>query len=98
MLGRVIDLKDKVMELLTSTPDLRNSDNKLIATIWLEESKEDDSKFDLLMSLSSGKYTTPESITRVRRKIQEQCPELRGEVRIERERLAEEMRLGIHEV
>ena len=62
----------------------RNNDNKLIANIWhklLEKSginTKNITGWTLLTHLSKGDLPTPESITRCRRKLQEEIPALRG--------------------
>ena len=62
----------------------RDNDNKLIAIVWhklLEESgidSKDITGWSLLTHLSKGDLPTPESITRSRRKLQEEIPALRG--------------------
>ena len=62
----------------------RDNDNKLIAVVWNKLLKEMDidskeiSGWTLLTHLSKGDLPTPESITRCRRKLQEEIPELRG--------------------
>ena len=76
--------KNKVFDLLTSTPRLRDNDNKLIASVWLKETKElgldvqYTTAFDLLKCIADGKLTSSESIRRTRCKIQETTPSLRG--------------------
>ena len=62
----------------------RDNDNKLIAVTWHKLLGENgiDTKsitgWTLLTHLSKGDLPTPESITRCRRKLQEEIPELRG--------------------
>ena len=62
----------------------RDNDNKLIAMVWHKLLKETDidskeiSGWTLLTHLSKGDLPAPESITRCRRKLQEEIPELRG--------------------
>lgn len=68
-------LYDTVLELLINHPELRDSDKKLIWRVWeIEAGKR--------LALISLEYymglTTPESITRCRRKIQELRPALQG--------------------
>lgn len=69
-------MKDRVKEALEKNPMLRDSDNKLIAHIW-----RGDLPFNgnVLQQLEAGKLSSPESIMRCRRKIQESDPSLRGE-------------------
>jgi hypothetical protein len=94
-------IKDRVKALLKLHPHLRDKDNRLIATIW---------KFDLFkMGLTAdditgkqfmsfyaeGKLTNAETIRRVRQKIQEENPELRGTAYSERQKQAEEVKKQI---
>ena len=73
-----------VLYFLESYDRLRDSDEKLIATIWkleLVKNKVDPKKitaFNFLQLFADGKLTNPESIRRSRAKIQENIPELRG--------------------
>ena len=76
--------KQKVKEMLTKFPDLRDSDNKLIAFFWYKELKgkgmnpDEMSAMDFLQYFSSSKLTNSETIHRCRRKVQEVYSELRG--------------------
>ena len=73
-----------VTHYLRTCERLRDSDEKLIATIWnieLLRNKIKSNKitgYDFLKLFSEGKLTNPESIRRSRCKIQELHPELRG--------------------
>jgi hypothetical protein len=94
-------VKDRVKALLVAHPHLRDSDNKLIATMW---------KYDLLnmghkpdglparqfLSLyAQEQLTNAETIRRVRQKIQEENPDLRGTVNEARQKEGEEVRKEI---
>ena len=77
----------KVIEaLLRKTPHLKNSDNKLIATYWWKELKEMGMDADnitamkLLTMYADSALTNVETIRRMRAKLQEEKPELRGKV------------------
>jgi len=79
-------LKARVESLLMVKPDNRDNDDKLISNIWYEEATErygwipsGSELFQFLHDLSQGEFTSPESITRARRKVQEENPGLRGE-------------------
>ena len=73
-----------IRSLLETDDKYKNSDNKLIAIVWhkLLEKGDIDSKeisgWTLLTHLGKGDLPTPESITRCRRKLQEDIPALRG--------------------
>lgn len=75
--------KDRVKYLLIKTPRLRDDDNKLIATFYYNEigaaTVENLGAMDFLHLYADGKLTSSESIRRVRAKLQETNPELRGE-------------------
>lgn len=76
----MIKQKRELVELvLRVLPETRDDDNKLLAACWRREMARLnlDSK-DTLIALSAGKLSSPETITRCRRKIQETKPELRG--------------------
>lgn len=77
--------KETVKKILTDYKDTRDSDEKLIARLWLAECvlfKLDYAK--LLEHLFHCKLTTPTSIIRTRRLIQLNHAELRGEKYIKR--------------
>lgn len=75
------NLADRVFKLLAEHPHLRDSDFQLLAMVWKDEvpeNKHSGSVYEFLGALSDNKYTNPESIRRVRQKIQEENPHLRG--------------------
>lgn len=78
----MVSIKDKVKSLLVRFPHLKDDDNKLLSYFWFYQVGEEDIKVssaqDLLRKLSDGDLTASESIRRVRQKLQEQHPELRG--------------------
>lgn len=73
----------RVENLLRKTYRLRDNDNKLVATIWWNELKErgiDPKKHkEILIMFAEGQLSMPDSITRVRRRLQETNPSLRGD-------------------
>ena len=94
-------VKDRVKALLVKHPHLRDSDNKLIATIWKQDLINKGlnlyltSTYDFLNLYSVEAFTNAETIRRVRQKIQEENPELRGAVNDKRHEQAEEVRKEI---
>jgi hypothetical protein len=74
-----------VIELLTQYPTFRDSDEQLVAWIWgLEMNAKGYSTGTLptqkfLRILADGQLTSSDSITRMRRRVQEEFVELRGE-------------------
>ena len=91
-------IKDRVKALLVKHPHLRDSDNRLIATVWkfdLMGLCENLTAMDFLKLYSEGELTNSESIRRVRQKIQEENPDLRGTVNEARQKEGEEVRREI---
>ena len=82
--------KDVVKQLLIDKPHLRDSDNKLIATYWymeMNQKKIDPNNINALefmQMFANSKLTNIKTIERMRRKLQEECPELRGKVYVAR--------------
>lgn len=83
-------------------PHLRDSDQKLMATIWQSQCGRDKLKtisgFDFLNDFANGKFSSAESIMRCRRKVQEQYPELRGKSYFQRKVKQQEFRHEIRTV
>lgn len=72
-------LKTLVAAYLHNYPELRDNDYRLIANIWKEEVNYNDmSAEDFLRAFSKGKLSHPESIRRIRQKLQEKDIYLRG--------------------
>ena len=106
MIKRLKNTKETVDGYLRNYPHTRDSDEKLIANIWAVEAcrlfdlrdtsqLQDISASDFLAELSNGKFTSSEAITRCRRKLQEENPELRGKTYAERHKKEEEI---LHEL
>ena len=78
--------KDIVKNLLIQKPHLQDSDPKLIATYWFNELKKkniDPSEInglEFMKMFADSKLTNIKTIERMRRKLQEECPELRGKL------------------
>ena len=78
--------KEVVKELLTIKPHLRDSDNMLIAAYWWRELKRkeiDPNKMnglEFMQMFANNKLTNIKTIERMRRKLQEYCPGLRGKI------------------
>jgi hypothetical protein len=73
-------IKPVVEKLLISKEELKNDDLRLIANVWYSEimDAQNMSAFEFLQLLSKGKLSNPESIRRIRAKLQEENPSLRG--------------------
>lgn len=74
---------DTVRMLLEQYEDLRDSDEKLVTMIWKRQLVEfaftQTARADLFFGLyEKGNITAADSITRCRRKLQEEIPALRG--------------------
>ena len=90
---------DNVEKLLTISPPLRDNDERLMANIWAKYiGKRDLNEMnaeDLLSSLAQGLLPSYESISRCRRKLQEECPNLRGDQWYKRHKRADNIRKEI---
>jgi len=89
LFNQMREIKEMVKHLLVTYPHLRDDDFKLVATYLLFEigGREKADKItatEFLKNYSEAKFTNFESIRRVRQKLQEENPELRGERWIER--------------
>jgi hypothetical protein len=96
-------IKNDVRELLVKYPEYRDNDLRLIAGFYYlkyggREKFSSLSAFAFLKDFSEGKFPLPDYITRVRRKLQEDEAELRGEKWIERHKLEQETRIDIIEL
>ena len=78
--------KDIVKNLLIQRPHLRDSDPKLIATYWFNELKKKNinpseiNGLEFMKLFADSKLTNIKTIERMRRKLQEESPELRGKL------------------
>ena len=93
-------IKPKVLKLLIEKPHLRDDDNRLIANIFLNEGGGYDtmqkiSAYEFLRLFAEGKFTNFESIRRVRAKLQEEHPELRGKTYKERQKKGTDTTISI---
>jgi len=76
--------KNDVRYLLSAFPDLRDDDSRLLANFWSRElqaqgiSSKDIRGFELLALIAMKQLSTPESVFRMRRKLQEENIDLRG--------------------
>jgi hypothetical protein len=89
----------KVVEILTSMPEARDSDRVLIAWYWRWEQPlvcTMGSAEKLLRALENREISNPDDITRARRKAQELHPELRGSRYKERGKLQDEVTENIN--
>ena len=79
-----MNTKDTIRKILLEKPHLRDNDNKLIASYWYRElsSKNIDANditaLDFLHKYADNELTNAETIRRMRAKLQEDEPSLRG--------------------
>lgn len=77
-------IKSKVIDILKTYEECRDSDERLTAYFWFKEIKSKGTNpkevnlIDFLGFYAERKLTSSDSITRCRRKIQEENPSLRG--------------------
>lgn len=83
MKKRIFVLLDEVEKFLKNHKVLRDSDERLMANIWSKYIGINSIEFlnatDILKMLSKGELPSYESISRCRRKLQEEFPNLRGD-------------------
>ena len=96
-LQKMLNVKPKVKNLLTKFSSLRDSDRLLVAEFWKQELKALKTN-DLLMMLKTGKLTSYDSITRIRRSVQSDNKNLRGKFYKERKQLGKNVKKQIKNV
>ena len=92
-------LQDIVKETLSNYPESRDCDRTLTALIWYHEAKQKEpwNLDNFLRNYIDGKLTLADSITRARRKLQEENETLRGNKWYARKLRAEDVRQEIIE-
>lgn len=99
MIEKIKAIKPRVKQLLENYPYLRESDNKLIASIWNSEIRQRGiGATEFFRQFGNGRFTSPESIRRCRQKLQQDNPELRGQNRVFKMELAGEMKENINKI
>lgn len=96
---KIKQLRDVVIKLLKEFPHLRDNDEKLCATIWYNNiggKTNTATAMEFLKMYSEGKLPSHDSISRCRRKVQEETPELRGITWVERQRKGSQVRNEIN--
>jgi len=78
----IINIYDTVKKLLMAYPELRDNDHRLVINVWAEQDSRLLKKGCSFMYFAAlyrdGKLSSSESITRSRRKLQEEFEHLRG--------------------
>jgi len=80
MKKKITRLTDRVIRLLTVESDLRDNDRRLTCNIWWKSVSNPELLMfeDFIKLYIKGKVPESDSITRCRRKVQEEKKELRG--------------------
>ena len=80
MKKKIINLSDQVIKLLKKKSHLRDNDRRLICNIWWKSVSNPELLMfeDFINLYIEGKVPESDSITRCRRKVQEENEELRG--------------------
>ena len=81
MKKKITKLVDRVTNLLTVKPALRDNDRRLTCNIWWKSAPNPELLMfeDFISLYLKGKIPESDSITRCRRKVQAETEELRGE-------------------
>jgi len=94
-------IKEKVKLLLVEHPSTKDNDNELVCWFWYYESKNENKNFsflDFLTQYKNNNFTNSDNITRVRRKLQEQYPSLRGKTYNKRQNICSDLKNKIHKL
>ena len=100
MKNKISNLVNIVTRLLTIKSDLRDNDRRLICNIWWKSVTNPEllTFKDFIKLYIKGKVPESDSITRCRRKVQEEIKELRGDVWERRHSLEKVIREEIKEI
>lgn len=103
IVAKMKGIKNDVRELLIQYPEYRDSDSRLVAAFYYKkyggrQTFDNLTAMEFLKHFAEGKFPLPDYITRVRRKLQEQCPELRGKAWADRHQLEDDTRQEINEL
>lgn len=96
-------IKNDVRELLIKYPQYKDNDSKLISAFYFlkyggRKIFENKTAMQFLTDFANKKFPFPDTITRVRRKLQESEPELRGENYKKRHQHDAEVKKTIHKL
>ena len=97
------NIKGNVREILLKHPECRDDDQRLICTYYYKNFGGQEyfgkiTGIDLLKELTLGNLPFPDSITRMRRLLQQKCPDLRGKRWSKRKTYESETRENIHNI
>ena len=101
MIKKIKNALETVETLLAVKPELRDNDSRLISNFWALEIGLNEvanmKAAEFLHYFSKGNLTPAESITRARRKVQEENPSLRGATYRKRQQNAKDVQKGIND-
>ena len=100
MKKKIAKLVNRVTGLLTAKSDLRDNDRRLTCNIWWKSVSNPELLMfeDFIKLYIDGKVPESDSITRCRRKVQEENEELRGESWDLRHGLEDEVKEELREI
>ena len=99
---KIKDLQNVVKELLTQHPTYRDNDRKLVAHIWMKQvggvqNMRAYNLYDFMRDwIDDDAIIMPDTITRARRKVQQDNSHLRGESYVQRQNEEKEVRQNIN--
>lgn len=97
--AKATNAQSLILHLLTEHPHLRDNDQKLLANVWhWQTNPHGISGYDLLKMLADGQLTNPETVRRLRQKLQEKNPNLRGESYTKRQKDGAKIRKTIKNI
>ncbi len=101
IVNKINRLKPLVSQCLEQISECRDNDKLLILKIWAYQNPalrmEDFTFMKFANDFLDGNYSDPESIRRCRQKLQEERPELRGQLWYKRHQEADETRKTIND-
>lgn len=101
---KITTMYERVKHLLIKKTDYRDDDNLLVCRIWWDELlelkfvPEQMTAMEFLVLYRDQKLTSSDTITRARRKVQEENEHLRGKSYIERQNKQEEIKEEIRNI
>jgi hypothetical protein len=99
---KIASQKEAVIYWLTNYPPSRDDDELLVGCIWArvlgDENLDTKTARQFLHLMAERKLPSFDAITRMRRKVQEDMPSLRGTTYIERTKRSKEVQQEIHTI
>ena len=102
MIEKIKNKEFIVREILTKYPKARDNDSLLLAHVWVYQCggrvrSEAITMWDFIIDFTKKNFAEASGITRCRRKLQEEHPELRGELYEKRHKMKESVKEEIKE-